>query len=107
MQRSAIVVQKYLCRPLHGSLEKSMKTVRQPSNLILEAKMTFTDWLRQQTKRDDPIGDLAQDCATDVHWPLSGKYDDYFNYLNKHNAHGAVVAVFWDAWKEYTEEGHL
>jgi hypothetical protein len=28
--------------------------------------MTFFEWMRQQVKRDDPIGDLAGDMVTDA-----------------------------------------
>ena len=31
---------------------------------------TFAHWLRKQTKRKDPIGDLARDAAQDRTFPL-------------------------------------
>jgi hypothetical protein len=27
--------------------------------------MTFNEWIRKQTKRDDPLGDLARDWVAD------------------------------------------
>jgi hypothetical protein len=34
---------------------------------------SFAAWLRNQRRRDDPVGDLARDAAADRHWPKAAK----------------------------------
>jgi hypothetical protein len=35
------------------------------------AVLTFIQWLKQQRDRDDPVGDLARDAASDRRFPRS------------------------------------
>lgn len=37
-----------------------------------ETPTPFHDWLTRQTDRDDPVGDVARDYATSVHWSEHG-----------------------------------
>ena len=67
----------------------------------------FTHWLRTQTARQDPVGDLARDVAADHGWPLTAKtVESYERYMAERGADPAAIAALFDAWAEYqTERG--
>lgn len=54
--------------------------------------MTFYRWLMKQTKRDDPIGDLARDVKADTCWP---KRASRIGTMQEHlHEHGAMTSVY-------------
>jgi YozE SAM-like fold len=66
--------------------------------------MKFADWLKKQTKRDDPIGDLARDNAGDPDLPDDGTFATYWEYLTfQRHAADVVLENLRDAWKEYED----
>ena len=74
--------------------------------------MTFTDWLRRQTRRRDAVGDLARDTRADRHWPPPGKpsRSRYRGYLVQQGAISAALAALdlaWDEWDTLRRDGKL
>ena len=66
---------------------------------------TFTNWLRLQIDRQDPIGDLARGAAEDRMWPRSGKtVEGYERYLALRGTDPTVITALFDAWAEYDAE---
>ncbi|MFA5883287.1 MAG: hypothetical protein WDA60_05515 [Acidimicrobiia bacterium] len=65
--------------------------------------MTFTDWLRKQTRRRDAVGDLARDTRADLHWPPPGKpsRSRYRGYLVQLGAIPAALDALDLAWEEW------
>lgn len=43
---------------------------------------TFYAWLALQRKRQDPVGDFAQDCATDQNKPYAATIEKWTQHLN-------------------------
>jgi hypothetical protein len=74
--------------------------------------VTFTEWLRKQTRRRDAIGDFARDTRADAGWPPPGKPSRarYRTYLE---AQGAIPEVLdaldasWEAWGAERRAGRL
>lgn len=66
--------------------------------------MTFTEWLKGQLDRDDPIGDFARDVGEDPGWPQDGKLLDFELYLYRLGAE-SLADPLRAAWREY--EGAL
>ena len=50
--------------------------------------MKFYDWLMNQTERDDPIGDLANDAQNDKSAPVRGSVNRWRSYLAHHPTAG-------------------
>lgn len=46
--------------------------------------MSFYDWLMNQTERDDPIGDLANDAQGDQTAPKDATVEQWRAYLVHH-----------------------
>jgi uncharacterized protein YozE (UPF0346 family) len=68
----------------------------------------FTHWIRTQTERADPVGDLAREVAADSGWPLTAKtVESYERYLALRGADPALIAALFDAWAEYQAERGL
>lgn len=68
--------------------------------------MTFSDWLLTQTKRNDPIGDLANDWARDkdASKPVNGTKSKIKGYLFwTKRANKESIEAFERAWEEYME----
>lgn len=67
-----------------------MKIKQKYKHLTMTAR-----WLKQQIKRDDVIGDLAQDFVlTRSKIPGKGTYNDWFQYLLNYSAcEGAFKAL--------------
>jgi len=64
----------------------------------------FSHWLRRQSRRDDPVGDLSRDVLLDVDWPEGGfRLKPFRLYLSKKGSDGAKEALL-RAWREYQEE---
>ena len=65
------------------------------------AKQTFNQWLKKQTKRNDPIGDLARDAANDSERKprtLEGWRDHLYDNSACDGAHSALE----DAYREWS-----
>jgi hypothetical protein len=54
----------------------------------------FSKWLAGQYKRDDPIGDLAQDARSDKQAPWTGDVAEW-------EIHLAVMNACYDAWQTF------
>lgn len=62
-------------------------------------KLTFYEWLIKQQKRDDVVGDLAQDAMRDKEAASLANYQAW--RLHLHRAHRDVQAALNEAWLEY------
>jgi hypothetical protein len=65
--------------------------------------LSFTQWIKQQTWRDDATGDLARDIRFDRCWPRWARGKSfYFNHLcYEHEACKACLAAFENAYQEW------
>jgi hypothetical protein len=61
----------------------------------------FTDWLRAQRHRSDPVGSLAIDMAGDGGWPETGTLQELQNYLDSFQAPYFVLEALDTAWHEW------
>jgi hypothetical protein len=61
---------------------------------------SFLAWIRQQAKRDDPVGDLARDLRADAPKGRVTKAA-WLDYLRASNACGDAIAAFREAWREF------
>ena len=68
--------------------------------------MTFVEWLAQQTRRRDSIGDLARDTRRDGDWPPPGKLsrNKLRAYLDARGAIPEALDVLDAAWDEWDAE---
>jgi uncharacterized protein YozE (UPF0346 family) len=63
---------------------------------------SFAAWLRNQRRRDDPVGDLARDAAADRHWPKAAKsLPRLLDYLAGRGACPGAVEACRRAWAEF------
>jgi HNH endonuclease len=74
------------------------------AKLVLQAGATFLQWLRRQVKREDWIGDLADD---EVITPLAevNSYQDLSRQLRSRRASQDCLRAAWDAWREWRRGG--
>src|SRR5690348_764824 len=65
--------------------------------------LSFTQWIKLQTWRDDATGDLARDIRFDRCWPRWARSKFYyFNHLRyEHEACKACLAAFEHAYQEW------
>lgn len=63
--------------------------------------MSFRQWLRQQEKRDDPVGDLANDAKQDKRAVPRNTLPAWTRHLERANACGEAVQALRNAWDEY------
>ena len=65
--------------------------------------MSFVEWLAQQTRRRDAIGDFARDTRRDDDWPPPGKVSrsKLRGYLEARGALPEVLATLDAAWDEW------
>jgi uncharacterized protein YozE (UPF0346 family) len=68
--------------------------------------MPFVEWLAQQTRRRDSIGDLARDTRRDGDWPPPGKVSrsKLRAYLEARGAIGEALDTLDAAWDEWDAE---
>jgi len=69
-------------------------------------KMLFTEWLRKQAGRSDPVGSVARYVAIDISsgchpggnsgWPVSAAH-----LIVEHNLDDAAFDALWDAVREH------
>lgn len=63
--------------------------------------MNFITWLKLQTKRNDPVGDLARDLANDRDKDLITGYRTLQTYLIYRNASDKAISASVRAYREY------
>jgi hypothetical protein len=65
--------------------------------------MLFVEWLAQQTRRRDAIGDLARDTRRDGDWPPPGKVSrsKLRSYLEARGAIPEALDALDAAWDEW------
>ena len=65
--------------------------------------MDFVEWLAQQTRRRDAIGDFARDTRRDDDWPPPGKVSrsKLRAYLEARGAIPEVLTTLDAAWEEW------
>lgn len=69
--------------------------------------MTFLQWLRSQTNRNDRVGDFASDAVADRGDKPKGKHvrlSDWDNYMTSSGASDAARFALRRAWQEYHKE---
>lgn len=65
-------------------------------------KMNFTKWLKEQSGRDDAIGELARNVKRDDTWPNNAKsFSVVYGYLMHVGVHTDTLATLQKAWREY------
>ena len=75
-------------------------------SMIKNQHRSFAAWLRNQRRRDDPVGDLARDAAADRHWPKAAKsLPRLLDYLAGRGACPGAVEACRRAWAEFRAEG--
>ena len=65
---------------------------------------SFEDWLRDQRRREDAIGDLARYVADDPHWPTGSHAERRLDYLVGSNASTERIAAMAAANVEYGDQ---
>ena len=71
---------------------------------ISDTEQSFKRWALLQTKRDDPVGDVARDIKHDVCFPARPRsLRQCLNHLDKAHGGGCDGArdALEEAWKEY------
>jgi hypothetical protein len=68
---------------------------------VVKTQTTFTTWLAIQRERDDWIGDIARDVASDRDWPACNTMAASLQYLLQCNACEAALAAMTAAWREF------
>lgn len=63
--------------------------------------MTFWQWLQKQSRRRDPIGDLARDVKSDREWHKPQTFKAWRAHLIDCNACDGALQALDDAWREY------
>jgi hypothetical protein len=66
----------------------------------VELPLALHSWLICQIDRDDPIGDLANDCKNDLSFPAIGSLIDYLTWAMGATSNWAVTRTVVDAWLE-------
>ncbi len=62
----------------------------------------FKAWLKAQTHRDDPVGDIARDAAADPRWPRgNAKLGTLIEHLEAHGASPAPIEALRDAYGKW------
>ena len=68
---------------------------------------TFTAYLRRQTRRQGPVGDIAREVQEDPNWPEGvGDIDGLHDYLNTHTTYAPAHEALDMAWDEYQTESN-
>lgn len=64
--------------------------------------VTFNTWLGLQSDRDDPVGDLARDAASDPDWPDVEALDRLQDHIiGAANAGSPALPALERAWAEW------
>lgn len=66
------------------------------------SRSSFHRWLKQQAKRNDPVGDLARDVKGDKRFPVAeGSRAGLQSYLESSGAIPDALRAFRAAWREF------
>ena len=64
--------------------------------------MGFKVWLKTQTHRDEPVGDIARDAVGDRCWPKgNAKLGTLIEHLESHGASSPAIEALRDAYGEW------
>lgn len=63
--------------------------------------MNFNQWIKEQSKRDDPVGDFAKDVIDSDDTNQLQSASDWRTYLMRKNASQLAVKAFKQAWNEW------
>ena len=65
-------------------------------------KQRFPTWLKQQDKRDDPVGDLARDAKRNsLIFNCGSNETKWLHYLSRRTNHTPVFDALHEAFKEW------
>jgi uncharacterized protein YozE (UPF0346 family) len=67
--------------------------------------MTFKTWLMMQTKRVDPVGDLAREVIKDHSWPPTQNLVKLRQHMKEHGAVESALESLDRAYAEYQKQG--
>ncbi len=68
----------------------------------MASKQTFNEWLKKQSMRDDPVGDLAKDAQYDSSVPSgNASIEDWQLHLENRRACDDAMRTLEEAWEEY------
>lgn len=73
---------------------------RELANVNTDNPLPFRSWLKNQSERDDPTGDLAKDFANSKAFPDVGNLETYLAFVDATGGHAAVTRAVVDAWIE-------
>ena len=73
---------------------------RDLSTVNTDKPLPFRAWLKHQTERDDPTGDLAKDFADDSRFPTVGNLETYLTHVVDAGVHAAITRTIISAWIE-------
>jgi len=66
--------------------------------------VSFVEWVAKQKKRDDVVGDIAEDVLSDERFPIAvDTYKEYIAYIKTKTSDAQVISAAKEAWKEYTQ----
>jgi hypothetical protein len=65
---------------------------------------SFSEWLRAQRRRDDPVGDLARDAMADDGWLGGRDLSALHGHLSRYGACEGAHDALDRAWREWREE---
>lgn len=64
----------------------------------------FLSWLEKQTKRDDPIGDLASDFISDLKRKPVDTFADLYTSISSTSGSSSAMETLKEAWREFNPE---
>ncbi|MEK6664225.1 MAG: GIY-YIG nuclease family protein [Pseudomonadota bacterium] len=73
---------------------------RDLSSVNTDKPLPFCSWLKNQTERDDPTGDLAKDFASDPLFPSLGNLETYLAFVVEKGSGSAITRTVVEAWIE-------
>lgn len=73
---------------------------RELSNVNTDDPLPFRSWLKNQSERDDPTGDLAKDFADGRAFPDVGNLETYLAFIDATGSHASMTRALVDAWIE-------
>jgi hypothetical protein len=73
---------------------------RELASVNTDRPLPFRSWLKSQSERDDPTGDLANDFADSKAFPDVGNLETYLAFIDATGRRAAVTRAVVDAWIE-------
>ncbi len=104
LMRSADVY--LVCEQADESLEYKVASnlvfdiARELANVNTDNPLPFRSWLKSQSERDDPTGDLAKDFSDSNAFPDVGSLETYLAFIDATGGHAAMTRAVVDAWIE-------